>query len=285
MRVQWVHPSLRDLVIEHLARDERGRDHFLHSCSVHGVLLALSTEGALAGERRFPLLDRDADWDGLTDRLYVLAPELGEDELIALLDALAVAFRESPTTELDALVRAVLARVAHVWDARRGPVALPALEAWLALARDAPADPPLHAIAVTWAELLPTGPPDLTDPVSVERFADWLTLATVVRDYEPRLLAELGFPGRSRRHIERLIDGLDIASKTALGGAILEPAVRAVARTADLIPELAEQADGIQHSLRRTWAWEDPPLLSSPFDRGPLESSGYLDVERVLRDL
>jgi hypothetical protein len=285
MKVEWVHPSWRDLVIEQLGADDRARENFLHRCSIHGTLLALSTAGGPTGGRRFPLLARDADWDALTDHLHGVVTRLDQAEMVALLDTLEASARGSANIELDALARAFLARVAHEWDSRREPIALPALEAWMALRSALPAKIPTPAIAVTWAELLPTGPPDLTAGASVERFADWLTLATVLRDYEPRLLAELNFPGRSRQHIDRLVDGLDLASRDVLDDAVLEHAVRALARTASLIPELAERVDGVRYSLARSRIWEDPPPLSSPVDREPIEGSGYLDIERVLRDL
>jgi hypothetical protein len=54
-RVTWVHPSWRDLVIDHLAGDPLARRRFLERCSLD-VLLALSVGGGATGERRFPLL-------------------------------------------------------------------------------------------------------------------------------------------------------------------------------------------------------------------------------------
>ena len=56
MRVDWVHPSWRDLVIESLADDAAARRHFLARCGVDGAALALSGGGGAAGERERPLL-------------------------------------------------------------------------------------------------------------------------------------------------------------------------------------------------------------------------------------
>jgi len=63
-------------LIEELTGDDRAREQFLRRCSVYGALLALSIAGGPTGGRRFPLIQRDADWDALTDRLFVLVPEL-----------------------------------------------------------------------------------------------------------------------------------------------------------------------------------------------------------------
>ena len=285
MTVRWVHPSWRDLVIEQLADDDRARAHFLHHGSLHGTLLALSVAGGATGARRFPLLRRDADWDTLTDRLHELVPELQQDQLVALLETLVAATRGPGNVELYSLARVTLSRIAHQWDAGRRPIPLPALDAWMALRRALPATIPSPAIAVTWTELLPTGPPDLTDPPTVERFADWLTLATVLSGYEPQLLSKLNFPGSSREHIDRLVDGLGFASRGGLDDRIREDAVRALACTASLIPELGERAELIQYSLARSRVWDDPPPTGAQADHEPLENAGHLDVQRVLSDL
>ena len=76
MRVEWVHPSWRDLVIEALAEDAETRRHFLPRCGVDGAAVALSGGGGAAGERERPLLRCDADWDALGDGLYSLLPRL-----------------------------------------------------------------------------------------------------------------------------------------------------------------------------------------------------------------
>jgi hypothetical protein len=287
VRVEWVHPSWRDLVIEHLAADDQAREHFLRRCSVHGGLLALSTAGGQTGERRFPLLRCDADWDALTDRLYALVPELEDGELVGLLDALTVAAREllnSPSgPELDALARAVLARMTQQWSAQRTAIPLPALEAWIALARVLPRKPPSPAIGITWTELLPTATPKLSDRSSIERFADWLTLAALLRSYDPQLLARLSFPGRSRRYIDDLLDALE--RNPELADAILDHTVRALQRTASLITELTLRANNIQCRLAGVRELEDRPFPASPAGEQRPETSGHLDVERVLSDL
>ena len=88
MRVEWVHPSWRDLVIESLAADDEARRRFLRHCGVDGAAVALSCGGGAAGERERPLLRCDADWDALGDGLYALCHDFGEAEAIQLLGVL-----------------------------------------------------------------------------------------------------------------------------------------------------------------------------------------------------
>ena len=62
-RIEWMHPSWRDLVIEHLCGSASDRRRFLAACGLNGFLLALSQAGGRTGERSFPLLVDKQDWD------------------------------------------------------------------------------------------------------------------------------------------------------------------------------------------------------------------------------
>jgi hypothetical protein len=301
MKVTWVHPSWRDLVIEHLSSDDRARAYFLRHCAVNGALLALSSAGGASGERRLPLLRRDTDWDALTDRLYDLAPDLEQAELIGVLEALRSACRGrevvSSRAEVDALARAVLVRLAGVWKRARAPIALPMLEAWLALAQQLSPPPTPPALGLTWAELLPVRAPDFSDRTGLERFADWLTLAELLRSYDPKMLDALGFPGPSLEHCEDFVAALEfdpgrvrprdiavaaraLAAMATLGGsrasarALALHLLAARARVAGRQLELLEHADAapFPEVPRAGEVWRAPP-------------SGAFDVRRVLADL
>ena len=199
MRVAWVHPTWRDLVIERLAADAPLRRRFLGRCGAHGVVLALSMSGGVTGERRLPLIWDDEDWDALGDRIYALVGELEHAELTAVLAAVREAIRvlddELPAhgSEARALARMTLERVASVWEAAHAPVALDCVDAWLSLA--ALLDPPPRPafLAMTWADLLPARLPDPDDLAEVQRFTDWMTLTDAVASFSPQALGELGY--------------------------------------------------------------------------------------------
>jgi hypothetical protein len=199
MRVAWVHPTWRDLVIERLAADAPLRRRFLSRCGPHGVVLALSGSGGAAGERRLPLIWDDEDWDALGDRLYALAPELEHAELAAVLAALREAIRvldrdlPAHAGEARALARMALERVGSTWDASHAPVALDCAGAWLSLAALLDPRPYPGFLAVTWAELLPARLPDPDDLAEVQRFTDWMTLCDAVASFSPKALGELGY--------------------------------------------------------------------------------------------
>jgi hypothetical protein len=194
MRVTWVHPSWRDLVIAELARDEELRRRFLKHCGVDGAALALSREGGIDGTRRRPLLCEDTDWDALGDGLHRLCDELDQGEAVRLLSIL-----EGDDDETRALTEHVLERIERRWDGRA--VDVDALEAWTQAASGLPKT---KTVAATWLELEPACAP--ATPVELERFADWLRLAELLHAYDGELLDRLGFPGRFRAVLDAFVD-------------------------------------------------------------------------------
>jgi hypothetical protein len=287
MRVAWVHPSWRDLVIDHLSSDAYAREHFLRNCSVHGALLALSVAGGRGGDRELPLLKRDADWDALTDRLHDLVPELEPAELIGLMDALLLMTRDARKTssevEAEALASAVLSRLKSLWKTTPGPITLAELEMWLTLAAQLSAKPYSPAIAITWAELLPIAAPDLSDRASLERFADWLALVNLLLDHDPDVLAGLGFPGHTPQVCETFLSSLEDDNKPVQPCDIGQT-VRALSSLPRVVPELTDRANSIRFRLKRLehLSTPSPTRTSTP---NTAQSTGHLDVQRVLNDL
>lgn len=186
MRVTWVHPSWRDLVIEELSRDGELRRRFLRNCGVDGAALALSSGGGIDGDRLRPLLTEDADWDALGDGLHHLVEDLDQPEAVRLLSVLGQAV---DGVEADALAAMVLEKLEKRWHGH--PVEVEALEAWTFAAGKLPPSP---TVAATWLELEPAAAPDT--PVELERFADWLRLAELLRMRDGELLGRFGFPAR-----------------------------------------------------------------------------------------
>ena len=288
MRVAWVHPSWRDLVIEHLARDDDARMRYLRSSSIHGTLLALSTEGGADGTRRLPLLRSDRDWDAVNDRIYELAPDLESAELIGLLGAVSRTIEDlngtATAVEADALGRSALTRVSALWTTAHVPIAVPELAAWFELAQLLSPRPSPPPVAVTWVELVPVTPPDISDYRSLERFADWLTLAELLLSYDRGLLSELGFPDQPPRPIIAFLDALaDDAAPGQLSGS--DQARRAVDRIGRLFPVLAEDSPSWHQARWHTGPATEASPWTQPSTELEARWSGRLDVERVLQDL
>jgi hypothetical protein len=263
MRVDWVHPSWRDLVIESLAADPQERRRFLRRCGVDGAAIALSTEGGASGERARPLLQRDADWDALGDGLYALCADLDEAEAIRLLDVLAAAGDDA---EVKALSELVLKRLG--WSGQA--VSVDAIGAWAAVSARLDPRPEPPAVAMTWLELEPSHAPET--PEELERMADWLRLAELLSARAPELIEGLGFPHRYEEVLEAF------ATSTPRDEPPLERELRieSLARLAGLDEQLSGRALNESLALSFENAEQVPDELPA--------SNGF-PIQRVLRDL
>ena len=192
MRVDWVHPSWRDLVIEALARDDDERRALPARCGVDGAALALSSGGGAAGERERPLLREDADWDALGDGLHHLLrrPRRGRGDPAAQ----RARARPATTPRCGRWPRSCSSGCGWAGKA----VSVDALGAWAAVAAKLDPRPEPPAVAMTWLELEP--PARAGDAArSSSAFADWLRLAELLHEHDPELLEGLGFPERYER--------------------------------------------------------------------------------------
>jgi hypothetical protein len=293
--IGWVHPSWRDLVIEELRNHAGDRQRFLGACGPHGAMLVLSHAGGPTGERALPLLVADADWDRFTDRIRQLLRELEDPDLarllLAIADTMTAPLPAAQLRELSSLAEYALGATRRSWDAARRPVPLARLGAWYALNIGLPEPVQAPELGATWAELRPASGP-LTDRADLTRADDWLALAQLLAEHDPKALAGLGLPGREAATLERLIAA---AEQTARGpDDQLRPlALSILVRVRGLAPTGATYAHAVHAqllvegpSIRDHW-WAPADLDAPPTDEpaGPRELFTADDVARVLRDL
>jgi hypothetical protein len=263
VRVDWVHPSWRDLVIESLAADPGERRRFLRRSGVDGAAIALSRAGGVEGERSRPLLQGDADWDALGDGLYALCADIDEADAIRLLDVIAAAGDDD---EVKALAELVLRRLG--WSGKA--VSVDAIGAWASVSAKLDPRPDAPAVAMTWLALEPTRAPET--PEELDRMADWLRLAELLSERAPELIEGLGFPHRYEAVLEAF------ASSTPADEPPVERELRieSLARLARLDDELSGQA--MNESLALTFEVAQALPDELPVGNG-------FPIERILRDL
>jgi hypothetical protein len=205
MRVTWIHPSWRDVVIEDLAERPRARRRFLGRCELPGAVLALSLAGGPTGERRLPFIRDDRDWDALSDAVHRLARTLDDDGVAALLhalrDASAAGAGEEVRAELDAIAELALATLRRRWGAERQPLDVTALEAWWSLRKAIRAGVEAPDVELTWKALAPRSQIRLADARDVERLQAWLHLVEVLVAHDAAELPRRGWPSD---YVERL---------------------------------------------------------------------------------
>ena len=263
MRVDWVHPSWRDLVIEELASDAGERHRFLSRCGVDGAAVALAGAGGAEGTRARPLLQDDGDWDALGDGLHHLCAELDEAEAVRLLDVIADAGEDAETR---ALAELVLRRLG--WSGKA--VSVDAIGAWAAVSMWLDPRPQPPAVAMTWLELEPHHPPQT--PEEMERMADWLRLAELLTERAPELLEGLGFPERYSAILGRFAESSPSDEPPIERGLRIE----SLERLASLDPAVATRA--FNESIALAFEKTDPA-------RPDLDDGPGFPVDRVLRDL
>ncbi len=284
-RLDWVHPSWRDVVIDHLAEHGQDRRGFLSGCGVDGVLLAVSTGGGPAGERVRPLLRDDADYDELGARFGPLLREADDRDRTRVLHGLCVAFetaQDGPAVaELAALAFRALVVTRSCWD--RAEVPVTALAAWHALAADlVPPPRPAPDPRRTWVALLPAGPVALGQPEQLDRLADWLSLAGVLDRHAPGRLVDYGFPARQLSLLDSLIDTVDLRAHDL--PAEVRGRVAEIMRSIEaLVPALADRAGDAARVLEWLGGLPDDPSPPDPAPELPFEFT--LDVDRILSDL
>jgi Mrp family chromosome partitioning ATPase len=279
-KVSWVHPSWRDLVIDELVVDRAARRRFLAHAELEGVLLALAVAGGRAGERVFPLLVDDGDWDLVTDRVAALAREADDHNALRLLAALetALAAETGPSAgdELYALSGVALRALRRRLDRASDPPPVALLAAWLALAERAPyasADP--AAIERTWFALMPGAEPPETEE-ELRAADDWLWLVEVLGAYRGDELRRLGFPERHGARVRALVVASEATADDAAGQALRD----SIHRRLSGLP--------FPHPLVRARVYAAPdPDWPPPARRlasiGPI--AGESTVARILRDL
>jgi hypothetical protein len=240
VKLEWIHPSWRDLVIDELAADPVARRAFLARAEIEGLLLALSVNGGPDGRRQLPLLRTDADWDTATARTTALVRGADDHWAGRLLRALAEGLDVVggfERVELGALAQTALDATRRTWTAEHSVLALPTLEAWLLIAHRLEDTAPAPVVP-TWASLEP--PNAFAEPL---RALDWMTLATALATWRPDELHRLGFPYRYLPQLRELRAGADAAPQDPVWHAI---AVRL--QRLGLLSELPRVPDPPQHA-------------------------------------
>lgn len=202
--VDWMHPSWRDLVIEHLASDDVARGEFLRRCGLQGFLLALSSAGGAKGQRLRPLLIADEDWAALgtsVRRIVSSEPTAIHSVLEALYETFGAETSRGEGGKYQKLVdltTIALSEIRNVWS--KGCITDPAeLTRYYTLSEMLPslvAGPDLHNSWILFREealdqIENFDPCQLDD--SLARVTEWLELTITIAANEPRFLRQVKF--------------------------------------------------------------------------------------------
>lgn len=247
-RYDWIHPSWRDVVIEHLMKRPAERRRFLSRCGMTGVELALSVSGGTAGERERPLLRSDEDWLALRRHVIALVPEMSPRDHHVLLAAIQVWLgpdgQRAARRQVTELARELMPAIRDVWDEHpRRRIDVEALQLFYetsVLVKPLCPGPQLDGSWKAYVDSLGKEWGS-NSPSNVELGLRFLGL---VQANEPRVLRQYGWPSR---YMERLDSLIDAARE------MLDEAQDLVGRMSDP-DEIVERSDADDYSYT-TYVW------------------------------
>jgi hypothetical protein len=216
--VEWVHPSVRDMVIGHLMADAAARRAFLSNAGIDGVMLALSSGGGAEGKRQFPLLEGAPEWAEIERRVLELPADESADALQRLLALLSDTARLSRSVDKEA----VAARLAEL--SRHGLEAL--REQWeIEGATISNADlrnfyrasallaPPVKGpdLGKTWADTVEMTKGSIGGDVEEMMLAaeEWMGLAELLEHHDPEQMESFSFPAEHGELLEGIVEQLE----------------------------------------------------------------------------
>jgi len=97
--LDWIHPSVRDLVIDQLSENARDRERFIEQGGARVIGLALSELGGEEGKRDRPLLRTKADWIALSKTLDRLVSSMPAPQIHSAIRSISAVDRESLSSE------------------------------------------------------------------------------------------------------------------------------------------------------------------------------------------
>ncbi|HUJ08824.1 MAG TPA: hypothetical protein VL171_02255 [Verrucomicrobiae bacterium] len=317
----WMHPSWRDLVIEHLQSSRADRRRFLSRCGVQGILLALSSAGGGTGVRETPLLVEDADWKTFEGTIIALLnASRNESEVRMVLGAIhGAALRKCKVEELRFLrVPSPLREMAiksletlrAKWNGESQIIGTSTLAEYYNISVRVTPLPGMPNLQPTWDYRLAevekfTGKGDssaVLDKLSNALWR-WFDLIEVVESSEPRFLRQMGFPelylNTVREYLDRLEEDansdFDFDSSDDYGTEIermaeLEPIIE---QLGSVFPSLEDRAQTVREALASAQEnlrdAQNEKFPEAPDDYEGRSSStqptGGFDVDELFADL
>jgi hypothetical protein len=215
-QIEWMHPSWRDLVIDHLCSNAAARRKFLSSCGVQGFLLALSSAGGATGKRAIPLLVDSQDWRAMNDSLPAVLNS-GNDASWRALDAVhdaIVANKEVESNSSELLLQLAEQMLRHLhsrWQTTPQQCTARLLLKYYELSECLWPLPPSPNLPAIWETQVESAIQEIeeSDPEEVDteycETIEWMDLAEAVENNEPRFLRQTCFPEKYFETLRALI--------------------------------------------------------------------------------
>lgn len=203
----WVHPSMRDLVINYLVSNKTSRLDFLSKCSIGGISLALSIGGGSEGTRTFPLVIDEEDQLILKERIKELIFNVNSNELKKLLENIREAKIKSSEIEYKDIVNfindifeIVIDEVLLRWKNKEEIIDVQMLNLYFNMVKYSKTFRPSPQLNYTWDKYFSkitksfTYPEDYVKSHSYTAIDQFLDLVKIISRENPRFLKYVNFP-------------------------------------------------------------------------------------------
>jgi len=309
----WMHPSWRDLVIDHLASSPKARIEFLRCCGRHGIQLALSKGGGAQGRRYRPLLVTQEDWQTLQVNIKTRTSNETKEAVHAILSSIEEAILHetglpSETTgsskdNLHSIAKDATSILRTRWDKGNTVIPIEILLTYCRITEVLDPLPPMPRLIPTWKAYWEAAQEELTynyteTELSTYSIGKWIDLAECISKSEPRMLTQIKFPACSLEAIQQF---LKTASELVEGEAVLRTKseyeseiellseFKIIDRLGGLISSFSDQAVGLSDevaSKRSRLEDELNECFPEPdYEGDDTRPSGGISIEEILSDL
>lgn len=318
-RFEWMHPSWRDLVIDHLVTNAAARRSFLSRCGVNGVMLALSGGGGKEGTRNLPLLVEPEDWSALEKAALSILSTLSPFDIARLLSAVQDALTRVSVVKRDDSDRLRIEQLAHFtlntvrqkWDQSATAIPFVPLQHYYEISLSLAPLHPSPQLQATWDESWEEAQGELSfvdiDSLETRSLQSWLLLVDLLSENEPRFLRTVMFPQQFfesfSKFVNGLIDGVDDFLPSDEADSIKEeieklksitrllqrlgrwfPKIGATIETA--IARLKIKRDAFEEDYSERYLEEEGPEIYDDDERGSSgPPSGGFGVSEIFADL
>ncbi len=309
----WMHPSWRDLVIDHLASSPKARIDFLRCCGQHGIQLALSKGGGAHGKRYRPLLVTQEDWQTLQENIKVRTSNETEEAVHAILSSIqeAILYETGSPNETTDYLRDNLHSIAQDtisilrarWDKGNMVIPIEMLLTYCRITEVLDPLPPMPRLIPTWNIYWKAALEEFTfnhaeTALSTYSIGKWIDLVECISRSEPRMLSQVKFPACSLEAVQQF---LKTASESVEGEAVLRSKsdyeseiellseFNIIKRLGELIPSFTDQTDGLSDEIdskRSRLEDELNECFPEPdYSGDDTRPSGGISIEEILSDL
>jgi hypothetical protein len=308
-----MHPSWRDLIIEHLVSSPKARFDFLRCCGTSGIQLALSRGGGIQGERQRPLLVTTADWQTLRATIKLRIANEAEDGVHAILSSIIEATLDEFSSHEEAkdATEALLHDIARDatllsrerWDKSNEIISIDTLEIYCQLSETIDPLPPMPRLITTWNSYWAAAKDELTyDPAKAETntywLGKWIALIKCISGSEPRLLTQLKFPDCCMQEIQQFLEAVDACIERECDLRTREDyeseielltEIKIINRLGKVIPSIEEEISSLSARIESKRSDLDEELAEHfpepDYDNSDSRPSGGISIEEIMSDL